>query len=151
MTISISFIMLDSSFVYLTAVIDSKLDSSPSSIPKNSRKSTRQEAINRGKTSRALRMSRMEEENEGTSDQITAVSSIDLNEDTIIKYQWRGTRKSLILRYFVVIWRKLCEQEHLKFDEKEELSIRNELADLLNDEEAEIILHYIKQRVSELM
>ena len=151
MTISISFIILDSSFVCLTAVIDSNLDSSSSSIPKSNRKSSRHEAINRGKTSRALRMSRIEEENEGASDQTTAVSSIDLNEDTIIKYQWRGTRKSLILRYFVVVWRKLCEQEHLKFDEKEELTIRKELVDVLNDEEAEIVLHYIKQRVGELM
>lgn len=139
------------SFGFLTAVIDGKSDNSSSSIPKSSRKSSRHEAINRGKTSRALRMSHLEEESEGMNDQPTSVSSIDLNEDTIIKYQWRGTRKILILRYFVIIWRKLCEQEHLKLDEKEELSIRNELVDVLNDDETEIVLHYIKQRVGDLM
>ena len=135
----------------LTAVIDSKMGNSSSTIPKNNRKSSRHETINRGKTSRALRLSHIDEENEGPNDQLTTVSSIDLNEDTIIKYQWRGTRKSLILRYFIVMWRKLCEQEHLKFDEKEELSIRDELMDVLNDDETEIVLHYIKQRVSDLM
>lgn len=93
----------------------------------------------------------MEGEGDLPDDQLTASSSIDLNEDTTVKYMWRGTRKSLLLRYFVLIWRRLCEQEHLKLDEKEEKSIREELMSILREDEAETVISYIKRRAVELM
>ena len=91
----------------------------------------------------------MEEEVE--SDQLSAEKDSPKEENQLGSYVWKGSRKGLLLHYFVLVWSKLCDHERIVFDEKLENSIRQDLKPKLNDSEIGLITRYVKLRALSLM
>ena len=91
----------------------------------------------------------MEEEVE--SDQLLVEKDSPKEEKHLGSYVWKGSRKSLLLHYFVQVWSKLCDHERIVFDEKLENSIRQDLKPKLNDNEIGLITRYVKLRALSLM
>lgn len=61
-----------------------------------------------------------ENEGEKTESELThSVSSVD--------YEWKGSRKKLLMQYFLVIWKELCEKECVLFTTKVEDKIRSDV------------------------
>lgn len=84
-------------------------------------------------------------------DQLLAEKDSPKEEKHLGSYVWKGSRKSLLLHYFVQVWSKLCDHERIVFDEKLENSIRQDLKPKLNDNEISLITRYVKLRALSLM
>ena len=149
MSVMISFVLFHcSSFTVLgdDRAIFSFGESQPLSA--SNRKGLRSDRIYRGNSSKALRKGhRIEEETE--SDQ-TSEEKNSSEETQLGSYVWKGSRKSLLLHYFMLVWSKLCDHERIVFDEKVEQSIRQDLKPKLNDSEISVIIRYVKLRTLSL-
>lgn len=62
--------------------------------------------------------------NDNDNDKIEAESSYTISS---VDYEWKGSRKKLVMQYFLVIWKELCEMEMINFTEKTEMKIRSDV------------------------
>lgn len=106
---------------------------STSAIPNTSRRrldTPHGEKIHRSNTSIAMRKRGFQEDkgNENENDKIETESSHTISS---VDYEWKGSRKKLVMQYFLAIWKELCEMEMINYTEKTEMKIRSDVSDLL--------------------
>lgn len=44
-----------------------------------------------------------------------------------VDYEWKGSRKKMVMQYFLMIWKELCEKDMIRYSEKTEEKIRKDV------------------------
>lgn len=64
-------------------------------------------------------LSNDQESDKASSEHAHPLSSVD--------YEWKNSRKKLLMQYFLVIWKELCERDMIKYTEQMEEKIRKDV------------------------
>ena len=84
--------------------------------------------VHRSKASAAIRRRVLQTEKEEKGDaEIHSIQNISR-----VNYDWKNSRKKLLLQYFHYIWRKLCETESIRFSKEMEDGIRKDVRFVFN-------------------